>query len=648
MSVLLPRTNKTPGVGAFLVRAMGTRTRKGERASSAERGMNAASRPARGSHLAELPVRLRDLLVPLLRPLGLLLMLGTLSLDAAPTPETYVVQKGDTCQIIVDRFGPPLTLEVFHQINPEISGPPPHLLKPEQVVRLVPLPPKPEARLTYVRPRVQTTPPNADPMDGKLGQELFSRYRVDTRSRANSEVTFRDDSVVQLYENSTLVIYGGDPYKPQSSGRQIELKEGTLRGGLAALRGSGGAGGNPGTAAAQGSVPALVLKTPSAQVQVNASDLNLEVTRSASNRLSVYEGNATIRSGGAAVAVAENQGTVAEKGKAPLPARALLPAPSWLGEAAPQLLRIQDGPFFSGISWQPVPGAKAYSVEIAAATRDGGASGGRAFRELVERQLVTSTGYLPNELPDGDYLVRVSSRDALGLVGKPSAVLNLEARTWPLARAMSSPTGAVLVDGMFSLPLRDGLVTIEGRRFSVWIEGLRVTESPRLFPRWNASGHPLPYRMSLRAPDAQSTSAAGAGLNLPVYVLPIGLKVVSSPLKVDSKGGTVEYRVAACSNRLTPVALEPDMVTLNFDGGRTLSQVAEPLSPEQAATLCGPTQAKAGANQAGTDPVEGANRGRLLRISVSIPRSAKKRTLKGSLGLAGGDSHLQDISLEQR
>lgn len=331
-----------------------------------------------------------------------LLLAATLVGAAEPTSsdeEFIVVQPGDTCQTIAKRvWNGTETYRKLHELNHLPNSHPP--LVPGTRLRIRP---EPEAHLSYVKPDVNTRPPQ-DPTwkPGRQGEALYPLYQVNTLKGARAEVTLKDDSKLQLRENALVVIYGaqqpGAKEQPRKSAG-VELVQGDLHMQLAALRGE-----------------PLPLATPAAKVAANGQDLFVGVDDQHMSRVAVFNGRAEVAAKGAQVEVPGGKGTRVEQGKAPEPPRALLPAPSWAAVGAREvLLALGGGPQPHAMKWKPVTGAVSYRAVLA---RDEG------LNDIVTE--ATSPASSPatldaGSLPPGSYYARVQAVDELGLPGMPSA-----------------------------------------------------------------------------------------------------------------------------------------------------------------------------------------------------------------------------------
>ncbi len=362
---------------------------------------------------------------------------------APDLPEIYTVVDGDSCASIVKKFK--IKLKDLHRLNPQLLKPPHHLTGGLKLL----LKPGPDARLTFVQPRVETRKPSETAWAlGKVGAELGRLSRVATRDDAAAELMFlADQSRLLLRSNSLLIVYGGSAQAKRDKGpdRGVELVEGTLRGGLSLLR----AGAKP-----------FEVATPAARVKVSSRDLKLEVTKRQASLMSVFDGRAEMSAMGKAVDVPAGQGTVTEKGKAPETPRPLPPAPSWTSPLRQTVPAPSGAIDVLKLTWGAVPNAARYNVEVCRDMR---------FNECV---LAREQPAAPPELElkgvkPGRLWVRVSTIDSAGLQSVPSETAALQVVPIKVEGARREPDGTWFLEpgGRFTLPERiRGELQLDGIR----------------------------------------------------------------------------------------------------------------------------------------------------------------------------------------
>lgn len=146
------------------------------------------------------------------------------------------------------------------------------------------------------------------------------------------------------------------------------------------------------------------VRTPVAVAGLRGTAFRLNVSEDGQFlRNEVLEGAVGVAAEGQEILVARAQGTVAEKGKAPEPARPLLPAPTLDG--LPE--RVIDLPL--AFTWPDMKEAKGWRAQVAA---DAG------FQKiLLDSRSDKPEAHWDTALPDGPYFLRLRAIDAAGLEG---------------------------------------------------------------------------------------------------------------------------------------------------------------------------------------------------------------------------------------
>lgn len=328
---------------------------------------------------------------------------GTQSLvaaQAAEPPETYEyrIQPGDTCAGIAERlFGNKRRWDLIHEHNPNM-GPTPHRLVPGQVLIMPRLEQGPDARLTDVQRTVQArAPQDPDWERARQGKELYRGWRVNTLERASADVSFQDGSLVQMRQNTLIIIYGGVYRDARRKTTEASLERGTLRSRLSEFR--------------------LEVKTPTAQAGLDGGSSVLSVDDEGTSLLSNHEGGeAQFKvTMGEAVRVKPGFGSKARK-DTPRPSKPkpLPPTPTWNSGLEEIFSGIRtEGGTVRG-AWSSVAAATSYRVEIAK-DREGG--------EVVVATTVPSavTSFEIHRLPEGIYFARVSTIDSEGFESPQSS-----------------------------------------------------------------------------------------------------------------------------------------------------------------------------------------------------------------------------------
>lgn len=161
------------------------------------------------------------------------------------------------------------------------------------------------------------------------------------------------------------------------------------------------------------------VRTPVAVAGLRGTGFRLNVAEDGRRMTNeVTEGSVAVSAQGQAVAVNAGYGTYAEAGKPPAPPRALLAAPD-LGGVPDRIARLP-----LTFSWPAQAGAVAWRAQVGTDA---------SFGTVVLDDVVTTPSInWGEELPDGDYVLRVRAMDNSGLEGlDASRSLTLDARPLP-------------------------------------------------------------------------------------------------------------------------------------------------------------------------------------------------------------------------
>jgi hypothetical protein len=428
--------------------------------------------------------------------LALVLGLPAVSWAEAPKPaddDVYVVQPGDTCGSVARKlFGDATTGSAkLHALNK--MGAPPHQLVPGTVLRIKG---DPDARLTFIRPEVNSKRAGkVEWFQANTGQGLWRLDSVNTLREAGAEVTFRDLTRLQMNENALVVIYGQAAKaadKVKKSGA-VELLRGELNVSLAELRGE-----------------PVDVRMPAATVAARSKDLHVGVDAQQMSRVSVFDGQAEVSARGQKVQVPKDHGTRVEKGKLPEKPRPLPEAPVWAGGVRSVRLLLDDKGVDEELGWAPVKDAASYRVELARDERFNDRVHGETVR--AEQDALKSVA---RALVPGKYFARVRAVDAAGLLGKASAVRQVEVMRVKTERGTVGPQGIrgayrldFAVEGADSLDFRlDGAPTTHPVR----VEGVG-THTLELLPRGIPDARPEKLTLTVVPPrvDVDVEPVAGA------------------------------------------------------------------------------------------------------------------------------------------
>lgn len=320
----------------------------------------------------------------------------------------WTVQPGETCvDIAASLYGSAQHVALLERYNAVRCGPAPlpngtTLVVPERVTQL------PTATLKTMKPDVRARPPAGAWSPASPGMPLHRRYGVNTMDTGRADIRFVDRTRVFLAENTLVVIFGtaGQTHVTQTPPARVQLDEGEMQAGLAALRGDaievdveGG-----GRVSAQSRDTVVKKKTERTTV-------------------SVFDGSARVQSGGAAVDVPQRMGSSFVRAKPPSPPRPLPDAPAWANPTTNGVVLAPEGTGILHATWAAVAKTKVYRFEVA---RD------RDFTDLVVREEVPKDilAFRAEKLPSGSYYLRVRTiddEDFLGLAAPAREVFLLDA-----------------------------------------------------------------------------------------------------------------------------------------------------------------------------------------------------------------------------
>lgn len=318
------------------------------------------------------------------------------ALADSPTPgfpEPVVqwgVQKGDTCDDVAralygDAKHAPL-VQRYNKVSCAKGQP-----LAEGLTLVMPAKPTkvPDATLRSMRPDVEARAPGGGWSAAGSGQPLVSSTSVHTLEQGRADIQFIDRTRVFMAPNTLVVIYGtaSQTQVSKTPPPAVEVQEGEVRAGLAALRG--------------GSVEVAV--QGGGRVSANSRDAVVQ-RKGTRTTVAVFDGKADVSSGGKTVGVPTNHGTRFVGNAAPSPPRPLPPPPAWDGGGASAVALSVGGESLLAASWKPVSGAIAYRVELA---RDEGL-GDLVAREEVGPDILR---FRAEKLPAGTYFLAVRAID---------------------------------------------------------------------------------------------------------------------------------------------------------------------------------------------------------------------------------------------
>lgn len=332
----------------------------------------------------------------------------------------YTVVEGDTCAEIAKRnFGSNKRYDIIHNFN-RAMGKQPHDLRPGTVLILPRAgsiaPSGPDAEVTATRKKVEARAADEEGWRAAaIGLDLFRGWRVNSLARAWAELTFRDSSVLEIRENTLVIIYGASEGTARRTTTEASLDRGALRSRLGEL-----AGGTK-----------LHVDTPSSTTDLEGGRALVTVDGSGTSRIANHGGGvAAVASRDPTAApkkkkkkpkptvVSSGMGSKVETGKEPTPPQLLPPAPMFVGDQPTRFVGVATAGATVVARWKAEPKAAAYRVEIARkpdgrdVVADGFAPGNVTRLELH--------GLVP-----GEYWISVASIDDDHFEGAPNTPLGV-------------------------------------------------------------------------------------------------------------------------------------------------------------------------------------------------------------------------------
>lgn len=353
--------------------------------------------------------RLSALLALLLAPAGLGAQSRPVparaSVFASEPTSWHTVRPGETLRGITARFlGSSALWQEIHRLNPGIADP--DRIAPGQRIR-VPAEKSsiPAARLERLSRQVEEQPSPIPWQSAQVGDMLVERDAVRTRQKSSAEMQFLDGARLTVTEDSLVFIQRSGKTLAGSPKKSIEIVQGAAELNAQVL-----------SASAPPPEVEIVLGNTRATSRPDGKGPARTRARRAEEggaKLMAYGGESEVEAGGARVRVQRGMGTSVAPQGPPSPPEPLLPAPVLAGPEPDAERACVDPP----LSWQPVPRAASYIVEVC---RDPGCGA------LIDRRIgETATEWRPAALPVGELYWRVTARSLSGLDGYPSEAIRL-------------------------------------------------------------------------------------------------------------------------------------------------------------------------------------------------------------------------------
>ncbi|MEM7355684.1 MAG: LysM peptidoglycan-binding domain-containing protein [Acidobacteriota bacterium] len=311
----------------------------------------------------------------------------------------YIVRPADTLRGLAARFlGSEDRWQEVWKLNQDIVDA--DRIYPRQKIRL-PLPTKTPATGALVRQlanRVEDQPTPLSWNDAQENEVLRARDGLRTFESASADLVFPDQTRLVVTEKSTIFIGEEAPAQEAVDRTQIEIVLGQ-----ADLEGASVSADTSQFEIVLGDAKATPRASGNQAVQTRARRVGEGA------QLMVYSGESQLAAAGAELTVGTGMGSSVAEGEPPTPPEKLLPAAEGLVPEAGARLATPRPTFH----WQPVDGARSYTLEICRDPRCGA-----LFQRVQE---LTEPSWAPDKLPVEQLYWRVTAVSPSGLDGYPTS-----------------------------------------------------------------------------------------------------------------------------------------------------------------------------------------------------------------------------------
>ena len=232
-------------------------------------------------------------------------------------------------------------------------------------------------------------------MSADVGKHLFDRDAVQTLDRSAADITFDEHSILNMGENSLLIIKKQiqDPLFREKRSFMV-LVDGDLRGRIN--------GSNPNSVHLEIGTPAATINTKGGAATKKELDFKISVNPDKSSTIAVYSGSAEVAANGKKVIVKENQATVVAMGQVPLKPRTIPTVVTLRVPSKGRTYPYRDLPPHIRFHWKDQAAATGYHFLLA---RD------PEFREIVTEDTFEGNKFKHGNLVEGTYYWKVSARN---------------------------------------------------------------------------------------------------------------------------------------------------------------------------------------------------------------------------------------------
>lgn len=247
---------------------------------------------------------------------------------------------------------------------------------------------RPDGEITQLQNQVKTLAPwERDWNTANLKTPIYEFHKIQTLDRARAEVTFHDQSKLQIAENSLIVIYRSAQSLPPE-GKQRE-NVGLVHGGLWVKLQS-----------LQPKKDSLTVRTLVGEIQMNKAG-KIDVDEKQRSLVSVHEGAAQINSELGSLNIPENFGTRADLHSAPEEPRKLPPVPTLTYPTSVFINESEQSEF----RWNTAARKTRFEILESGADK-------QVFSTISSDTMVAVV------IREGDYRIRLTGIDSIGLESK--------------------------------------------------------------------------------------------------------------------------------------------------------------------------------------------------------------------------------------
>lgn len=256
-----------------------------------------------------------------------------------------------------------------------------------------------DGKISYMNGKVQIRAPwELDFHTTHVGERIFEYHRIITGENSRAEITFFDSSKIQVYENTSMIIYSPSGNRAGDKPREnVKLIEGNMF-----VKLNGGE-----NAASSG----FLVQTTQSSITLDTSSVRIGIDSGGRSTVSVFGGTAKVRlkdstsNNGQELEVEEGfglslQGGSQSKRKIPTEPKLLSPSPE-----ASATLALPSPVLFQWSRRAPMT-----RLEIASDP---------AFAEMITRQVFAKNDSLSMKLDSGTYYFRLTSIDEFNIESKP-------------------------------------------------------------------------------------------------------------------------------------------------------------------------------------------------------------------------------------